>query len=246
MRTLVKSLLARLRRNRRPLPSACEPLGRPDLHRVCPDDAPTPPQNLAVNAGDFRRLLLWLRERHEPFALGDWLAGKPLPERGAFAVTFDDGWADNYHHAWPILRELKIPATIFLSTSAIENRSPFWWQVPGLSDAEIERLKNSPEAQTAHLATCSPAEKAKLAEDFLTWAHVTEMARDGLLTFGAHGHHHALLDGCRVRMHWPTSAQAGTVARERANGGAASGLAQRQRANRFERRNGRAGPARRF
>lgn len=198
MRTLVKSLLAR----------ACDATGGLrrqhanrlvvlTFHRVCPDDAPPPPpmQNLAVNAGDFRRLLLWLRERHEPFALDDWLAGKPLPERGAFAVTFDDGWADNYHHAWPILRELKIPATIFLSTSAIENRSPFWWQVPGPSDAEIERLKHSPEAQAAHLATCSPAEKAKLAENFLTWAHVTEMARDGLLTFGAHGHRHALLDG---------------------------------------------------
>jgi peptidoglycan/xylan/chitin deacetylase (PgdA/CDA1 family) len=45
---------------------------------------------------------------------------------GLAAVTLDDGYVDNYVHAFPILSELGIPATVFLTTDNIEHARPFW------------------------------------------------------------------------------------------------------------------------
>ncbi len=41
-----------------------------------------------------------------------------FPARG-ITVTFDDGWKDNFTHAFPVMRQLGIKATIFLVASLI-------------------------------------------------------------------------------------------------------------------------------
>jgi len=47
------------------------------------------------------------------------------------AITFDDGWKDNYEVAFPVLQELKIPVTIFITTGKIGSSEPFWQQKLG-------------------------------------------------------------------------------------------------------------------
>jgi len=42
------------------------------------------------------------------------------------ALTFDDGWRDNYVHAFPILKKHAVPATIFVTSDAISSGRFTW------------------------------------------------------------------------------------------------------------------------
>src|SRR5579885_2310464 len=47
--------------------------------------------------------------------------------RTLLAITFDDGYYDNYSHAFSIACELEVPITIFLVPGYIESGDHFWW-----------------------------------------------------------------------------------------------------------------------
>jgi peptidoglycan/xylan/chitin deacetylase (PgdA/CDA1 family) len=52
-------------------------------------------------------------------------AGRELPPRSV-VVTFDDGYADNHEVAMPILNEIGVPATFYLTVDCIEKRRAPW------------------------------------------------------------------------------------------------------------------------
>ena len=64
-----------------------------------------------------------------PVHLDEWLEkssrGAELPPLSV-AFTFDDGWQDNYEHAFPVLRANDIPFTIFLVSKLIDTDRTFW------------------------------------------------------------------------------------------------------------------------
>lgn len=45
------------------------------------------------------------------------------------AITFDDGYKDNYDIAYPILKDLEVPAIFFIPIDAIESRKLGWWDL---------------------------------------------------------------------------------------------------------------------
>lgn len=90
----------------------------------------------------------------------------PLPEKPVI-ITFDDGFADFYDHAFPILQEFHFPATLFVVTNDIEGTSKWlklegeedrrmltWSQVSEIQKAGIECGAHS--ATHIHLDTAKP------------------------------------------------------------------------------------------
>ncbi len=83
-----------------------------------------------ASPSQFRRQLEALLRWANPISLDDLLAaldGKQLPANPVM-ITFDDGYASNYHTALPILSSLGVPATFFIATKFIDERRLFWWE----------------------------------------------------------------------------------------------------------------------
>ncbi len=72
----------------------------------------------------------WLLEQFDilSFAqlLARWRDNEWDEQKGYCVLTFDDGWLDNYRHAFPILKKYHVPATIFLPTNYIGSNEWFW------------------------------------------------------------------------------------------------------------------------
>lgn len=86
-------------------------------------DAPYP-SIFGVTPEEFARQLEQLGTAGTFVSGGDIVAAlegsRTLPDR-AIAVTFDDGLAEQYERAWPILRRLGIPAIFYVNTGCIRD-----------------------------------------------------------------------------------------------------------------------------
>jgi peptidoglycan/xylan/chitin deacetylase (PgdA/CDA1 family) len=96
-------------------------------HRIARDSLD--PWGLAVTPEHFEEQLLVLSRTRYPMHLSDFVDRfiDGTLRRDAVAVTFDDGYLDNFLAAKPLLVATGIPATVFLATSFIGQSSPFWW-----------------------------------------------------------------------------------------------------------------------
>jgi len=48
------------------------------------------------------------------------------PRRPLLAITVDDGYRDFYKHAFPVFREMGVPATVFVTAGFVEHRAWLW------------------------------------------------------------------------------------------------------------------------
>ena len=80
----------------------------------------------------------------------------------AVVLTFDDGFDEVFHHAWPHLRDRGIPFLVYLATAYMG--APMRW--PGATAAGVPGTG-------------------------LTWAQLEEMTSSGLCSVGNHTHTHA-------------------------------------------------------
>ena len=146
--------------------------------------------------------LLTLRDLLAKWDFGDW------NDRARYcAITFDDGWADTYRHAFPLLRSYGAPATIFVPTGLLGSNTRLWFDrlAEVLSrrghgscnewDALIERAKALHDAERETLIDRLALEAGGVdtrGRRFMTWEEAEEMSRCGIV-FGSHTKSHANL-----------------------------------------------------
>jgi peptidoglycan/xylan/chitin deacetylase (PgdA/CDA1 family) len=110
-------------------------------HRVSPER-----DVLSVPPARFRQQLEHaLASGATPLRLVDALARGACAQRSrSFCVTFDDGYEDTLSEALPILRELAVPATVYVPTAIIGGTARLtWYQAPPpmLDWAGIDELR---------------------------------------------------------------------------------------------------------
>jgi peptidoglycan/xylan/chitin deacetylase (PgdA/CDA1 family) len=115
----------------------------------------------------FHRQLEFLAEARQVMSYDEALktlqSGQPI-DRETFVLTFDDGYEDFYTHVFPLLRNLSLPAILFVTTEFVETGIPY----PILHH-------DSPNARPVN------------------WDMLSEMVESGLVTVGAHTHTHPIL-----------------------------------------------------
>ncbi len=101
-------------------------------HRILPSDDPrfaSEEPGMIVTPDTFRQQLRQLKQWFTVLPLREWVEraerGAPLPAR-ACAITFDDGWRDNFEFALPILQQEQLPATVFVVSHMIGTHQSFW------------------------------------------------------------------------------------------------------------------------
>jgi peptidoglycan/xylan/chitin deacetylase (PgdA/CDA1 family) len=94
-------------------------------HRVLPERDPL--LGDVPSAAEFEHRMRWVKASFDVLPLGE--AARALREdrlpRRSLCITFDDGYADNYRIALPILRRLGLPATFFVATGFLDGGCMF-------------------------------------------------------------------------------------------------------------------------
>lgn len=92
-------------------------------HRIA--NGPIDVWNLSVSVKNFEEQLHWLKLNCNVISLEeivfDWKRKKLKPN--SVAISFDDGYLDNYTLAIPLLEKYNIPATFFITNE----RKTLWW-----------------------------------------------------------------------------------------------------------------------
>ena len=137
-------------------------------HRVNPEVK----DSLSVSPATLDTQLKQLRSQGwENVVLEEAIAsGDPIAHTRKFAVTFDDGYRDNYSHAFPVLKQLGMRATVFVSTTYVDTGQSFPWVTRSSSSRDI------PEDDLP-----------------LTWKQLNEMVLAGVFHVGSHTLTHPLL-----------------------------------------------------
>ncbi len=111
----------------------------------------------SVDNAEFRRQIDYLVKSYKVITLkevSEFLEGKRILPKKSVAITFDDGYLDNYCNAYPYLRKLNVPITIFLATDFVQKSMQLGeLHLPMLSWKEIKEMNTGLVSFGSHTAS---------------------------------------------------------------------------------------------
>jgi len=155
-------------------------------HRVAEPEA-TPhlhPGLISATPAGFEEQVRYLAANYDVVSMEEvlaaWKGNRPLPSRSVL-LTFDDGYRDFADVAWPILRDYRLPVTLFVAT-AYPGEPPkgFWWD--RLYQAFVSTSRTDPfETPVGTLSLASPRARGsglRRTEDY-----VKELPHDAAMAY---------------------------------------------------------------
>lgn len=151
-------------------------------HRVCdltPREARSPLMcDLTVSPADFEAQIKYLAEHGFTFVSVEEIQraiinGTPLPEK-AVAITMDDGYQDNFTHAFPILQKYGAAGTVFLVTGVVGDGNHLKWD----EAKQMAQGGVSMQSHTVHHYDLATLEGATLHDELATSRRTIEEKLD--------------------------------------------------------------------
>lgn len=119
--------------------------------------------------------------------LVSYIKGESTLNQKAVAVTFDDGWLDNYIYAFPILKKYNINAAIFIVSDWVNRASAI---NPPASPLKLRGEQRGGTVVPIHKESKLLIEKKEDYRVALNWGHIKEMSDSGLVEFYSHTKSH--------------------------------------------------------
>jgi peptidoglycan/xylan/chitin deacetylase (PgdA/CDA1 family) len=190
-------------------PAGCRRFQVLVYHKVSHDPHP---YYAPLSPEKFEEQIAFLRRHYRIFDLEELVQRSMRGEipKMAVAITFDDGYADNYEYAFPILQKHRVPATIFLATAAIDNKHKLWHDrifdafrfagngQSGMAFHQVIRQAKllTPDERWKLVARIEDTLQPQIPEGqgarMLSWDQVKEMSAAGI-RFGSHSVTHNIL-----------------------------------------------------
>lgn len=143
------------------------------LHHVRPpSDEPFQPNRLLEVSPEFleRTVTLVRRARYEIVPL-DQVAERLRDRRSRrfAAFTLDDGYRDNLDYAYPVMKRLGAPFTIYVATSMPDQSAELWWRALEVVIRNSDGVDVTLDGQRIFLRTETTTEKYEAYERIYWW-----------------------------------------------------------------------------
>jgi peptidoglycan/xylan/chitin deacetylase (PgdA/CDA1 family) len=103
-------------------------------------------------------------------------------DRPFLAVTFDDGYTDNFDHGYPVLRRHNVPWTVYIAPGLINGDSHLWWEIAEQAVAKCDQIAiNSPNGKLS--VTCGNAGEKIRAFNSIQRHIMNDMPEEAVVRF---------------------------------------------------------------